>query len=54
MNRLIILITLIFYGSITYSQAPFPEPEEVDRFYKTKTLVVLEDNMFSAYNVFIK
>lgn len=54
MNRLIILITLIFYGSISYSQAPFPEPEEVDRFYNTKTLVVLEDNMFSAYNVYIK
>jgi len=40
--------------SVTYSQAPFPEPGEVDRFYNTKTLVVLEDNMFSEYNYFIK
>ncbi len=54
MNRLIILFAFIFYGSILYSQAPFPEPEEVNRFYNTKTLVVLEDDMFSEYNVFIK
>ncbi|HCC71922.1 MAG TPA: hypothetical protein DEQ09_12340 [Bacteroidales bacterium] len=54
MNRLIIFLTLITSASILYSQSPFPEPEEVERFYNTKTLVVLEDDMFSEYNVFIK
>lgn len=54
MNRLIFLFSFIFFATIVYSQAPFPEPEEVDSFYNTKTLVVLEDDMLSAYNVFIK
>lgn len=54
MKKLIILFALVFYGVIIYSQAPFPEPDEVDRFNNTKTLIVLEDNMFSAYNVYIK
>ncbi len=54
MNRLTVFLTFIFFNSLLYSQAPFPEPEEVDRFYNTRTLVVLEDDMFSEYNVFIK
>ena len=36
------------------AQSPFPEPSEVESFYSTKTLVVLENQMFSTYNAFIK
>jgi hypothetical protein len=36
------------------AQSPFPEPGEVELFYKTKTCVVLEDKMFSEYNIYIK
>lgn len=36
------------------AQSPFPEPAEVEQFYNTKTLVVLENTMFSTYNAFIK
>ena len=54
MNRLLTLIAFLSIGNFMFSQAPFPEPEEVERFYNTTTYVVLEDNMFSQYNVFIK
>ena len=53
-KKLTFLLLLILPGSGLYSQAPFPDQGEVERFYKTKTLVVLENDMFSAYNVFIK
>ena len=36
------------------SQAPFPTAEEIESFYGTETLVVLENTMFSTYNAFIK
>lgn len=38
----------------TYSQSPFPTPEEIKSFYGTETLVVLENTLFSTYNAFIK
>ncbi len=53
-KKLTFLLALILPGSGLYSQAPFPDQGEVERFYNTKTLVVLENDMFSAYNVFIK
>lgn len=49
-----ILLAFLFAGNILFSQAPFPEPEEVEGFYNTTTYVVLENNMFSSYNVLIK
>src|SRR6056297_696987 len=54
MNRLMIFLALLFAGNVLFSQAPFPEPEEVEGFYNTTTYVVLEDNMFSTYNALIK
>ena len=49
-----IFMALLISVSPGYSQAPFPQPEEVEGFYSTQTLIVLEDNMFSAYNALIK
>ncbi len=54
MNRLMILLAFLFTGNVLSSQAPFPEPEEVEAFYNTTTYIVLEDNMFSSYNALIK
>ncbi|MGM0667604.1 MAG: hypothetical protein ACQETA_09805 [Bacteroidota bacterium] len=53
-KRLTIFLAIFFTCGSLYSQAPFPEPDEVERFYNTKTLVVLEDQMFSPYNAFIR
>ncbi|MDT8400195.1 MAG: hypothetical protein RQ743_00750 [Bacteroidales bacterium] len=53
-KKLTFFLALALTGNLMYSQAPFPEPEEIERFYKTKTLIVLEDNMFSSYNIFIR
>ena len=36
------------------AQAPFPTTGEIESFYGTETLVVLENTMFSTYNAFIK
>ncbi len=54
MKRLLLPVALLLFCNILKPQAPFPDPEEVERFYNTKTYVVLEDNMFSQYNVNIK
>lgn len=54
MNRVSLLILILVFPSTLFSQAPFPEPEEVESFYNTKTLVVLENDMFSSYNSLIK
>ena len=35
-------------------QAPFPSKEEIKQFTASKTCVVLEDEPFSSYNVYIK
>ncbi len=35
-------------------QAPFPSKDEIKQFTESKTCVVLEDDAFSSYNVFIK
>ncbi|MBS0012126.1 MAG: hypothetical protein KFF49_11995 [Bacteroidales bacterium] len=54
MKRLTVFSFFLIIMTLLYSQAPFPEPGEVNSFYNTKTLVVLEDDMFSEYNVYIK
>ena len=35
-------------------QAPFPDKDEIKQFKASKTCVVLEDDPFSSYNVYIK
>jgi hypothetical protein len=47
------LLLLCLLG-FAYKPDYVPTPEEVNRFYNTKTLVVLEDNPLSGYNLVIK
>lgn len=53
-KKIVSFLVLAMTGCLMFSQAPFPGPEEIEQFYNTRTLVVLEDNMFSAYNVLIR
>ena len=51
-------IVLVLFFAVTImpskAQSPFPTAEEIESFYGTETLVVLENTMFSTYNAFIK
>jgi hypothetical protein len=50
-----LLITVLIFSVIRISgQAPFPNKEEIGQFTESKTCVVLEEDAFSSYNVFIK
>jgi hypothetical protein len=50
------LLILLFLASaaLLNAQAPFPNKDEIAQFMASKTCVVLEQNQFSAYNVYIK
>ena len=54
MKKLLSTIIALITGLTLFSQAPFPEPDQIEAFYNTKTMVVLENQMFSTYNSFIK
>ena len=51
-----IIFSLILNVSLfnLMAQAPFPTARDVDLFMNSKTLVVLEDGVFSGYNMYIK
>jgi len=53
-RKLIIILAATFFINTVNSQTAFPAPEEIEGFYSTETLVVLENTMFSTYNAFIK
>jgi hypothetical protein len=46
---MLLLSTMLLSG-----QAPFPDKDEIKQFIASKTCVVLEQDQFSSYNVFIK
>ena len=53
--RYFLPVLLIFiFPLILNSQAPFPNSDEIKQFSSSKTCVVLEDDPFSAFNVYIK
>lgn len=53
--RYFLPVLLIFiFPLILNGQAPFPNSDEIKQFSSSKTCVVLEDDPFSAYNVYIK
>jgi hypothetical protein len=56
MNMKKILAGFVFMvlGGIALSQSYVPSREDIDAFYTTKTLVVLEDNPLLEYNYIIK
>ena len=49
------LVTFLIFCSVTLTgQAPFPTSDEIKQFNASKTCVVLEEDMFSSYNIYIK
>jgi hypothetical protein len=47
-------VILLISTMILSGQAPFPNKDEIKQFIASKTCVVLEQDQFSSYNVFIK
>jgi hypothetical protein len=54
MKKIIITILICIAGFTSYSQKHLPTASDYTKFYKTKTLVVLEDALFSDFNDKIK
>jgi hypothetical protein len=53
--RIILLtVLLILFPLLLKGQAPFPTIDEIKQFHASKTCVVLEDDPFSSYNIYIK
>lgn len=54
MKNIFLFFLLVFSPLLLTGQAPFPSPDEIKQFKSSKTCVVLEDDPFSSYNVYIK
>jgi hypothetical protein len=54
MRATLLIITLLLCSVILTGQAPFPNQDEIKQFRASVTCVVLEDDPFSSYNIYIK
>jgi len=54
MKKLLLVTIIICSSQLLNGQAPFPDKDEIKQFTASKTCVVLEDDSFSSYNVYIK
>ncbi len=54
MRTLLLTFALLLSGIVLMGQAPFPDKDEIKQFNASKTCVVLEDDPFSSYNIYIK
>ena len=54
MRTLLLSLALFFTSVLLRGQAPFPSNDEIKQFNASKTCVVLEDDPFSSYNIYIK
>jgi len=54
MRALILTVFSLFFTVSVTGQAPFPTNDEIKQFNASKTCVVLEDDPFSTYNIYIK
>lgn len=54
MKKYFLPITLVFFTILLEGQAPFPDKDEIKQFVASKTCVVLEDDPFSSFNVYMK
>lgn len=54
MRITISLFVFTFLCGGMLAQAPYPTRDEAMRFNKTRTMVVLEDELFSGFNIYIK
>ena len=54
MRKILLLLPVLMFFTISFSPDYVPTPDEVKKLYETKTLVVLEDNPMAEYNFVIK
>ncbi|HLP72737.1 MAG TPA: hypothetical protein VK155_07540 [Bacteroidales bacterium] len=54
MKKFLLSGMILACAAILSGQAPFPGKDEIKQFEASTTCVVLEDNIFSAYNEYIK
>lgn len=54
MKKLFWIILLLFIGNLSFSQKEVASQDELKQFFKTKTLVVIDNNPLSEYNFEIK
>ena len=54
MRTLLSSFMFLFPVLILTGQAPFPDKDEIKQFEASKTCIVLEDDPFSSYNIYIK
>ena len=54
MKKIIIFLPLLLFFVTSFSPEYVPTKDEVNRFYQTKTLAVLDDNPIAQYNFVIK
>jgi sulfite reductase alpha subunit-like flavoprotein len=54
MKRLFIVLIVVLFSVLAPGQAPFPSKDEIKQFSVSKTCVVLEDDLFSSFNAYIK
>jgi hypothetical protein len=54
MRILLPALLLLNVSLLMRGQAPFPDKDEIKQFEASKTCVVLEDNPFSSYNLYIE
>jgi hypothetical protein len=54
MRRLLLMFALLLPAVLLSGQAPFPDQDEIKQFKASKTCIVLEDDPFSSYNIYIK
>jgi hypothetical protein len=54
MKKNLLIMAAMFLPVLMAGQAPFPDKEEIKQFNASKTCVVLEDDPFSSFNIYIK
>ena len=53
-KTILLLFVVLFYSSTLFSQKAVATQEQLEKFYKTKTYVVFDDDIFNTYNSAIK
>lgn len=54
MNKWLLLLTVMVFSGSAFAQEYVPTQQDLDRFFNTKTYVVLDPNPISAYNFKMK
>ncbi|MGD0343164.1 MAG: hypothetical protein ABSA76_15795, partial [Bacteroidales bacterium] len=54
MKKILFILSVLFLSVLVKAQAPFPSADEIKQFMASKTCVVVENDLFSVYNTYIK